>query len=151
MCTLEIRKILDFFGKRFFFWGGGVVCFSIGSVPCVPSYTLSFTGVEGVTHGMSFPLLPLVDAGAGACSKPIIWETWVQVPDLDIFPCEQSKYKGTKFNLLKKSACGVKEFVCLSVGRSVSRSVGLSVCRSIGLSVYRSVSPAVPWNQKPVC
>ena len=76
------------------FWGGGV-CFSnptspprsaIGSVPCVPSYTLSSLAFNGVTHGMSFkhtspPLCyPLyMQVQPGAWSKPIIWETWVQV------------------------------------------------------------------------
>ena len=46
-----------------YFFLFGFVCFSnptspprspIGSVPCVPSYTLSPSAFKGVTHGMSF-------------------------------------------------------------------------------------------------
>ena len=72
------------------------VCFSnptspprsfIGLVPCVPSYTLISPVFKGVTRGMSFkhtsPPLSYpwyMQVRPGAQSRPIIWETWVQVP-----------------------------------------------------------------------
>ena len=77
------------------------VCFSnptspprnpIGSVPCVPSYTLSYPAFKGVTRGMSFKhTFPphccpwYMQVWPGAWSRPIIWETFTRYPDLE-FP-----------------------------------------------------------------
>ena len=96
LCT-NVREAVTLSKQTFllyFFLGG--VCFSnptspprspIGSVPCVPSYTLSSPAFKGVTHGMSFkhsspPLCYpwYMQVWLGAWSKSIIWETWVQFP-----------------------------------------------------------------------
>ena len=90
-CPRELPSPLFFF--FFFFW---FCMFSnptshprrpIGSVLCVPSYTLCSPAFKGVTRRMSLkhtsppPCYPwYMQVQPGAWRKPTIWEIWLQVP-----------------------------------------------------------------------